>query len=210
MGAAMGLLQQDSAGQDDAARGEELTKGTSHVVVAAIVATAVVSLAIAIYVIAGQKPPVATADIVSVWAHPQHTETSGFDASGAPMPKESVDQVMVFTKVRLRNQSNFPLFLTNIMTNATLDDGIHSSFAANRGDYDRIFLAYPDLPVPHDPPISPLDTTIEPGQTAEGTFVSSFRLTKEQWDARKKLDYTFSFRYQPSLIVAPRVAITEQ
>ncbi len=142
----MSLLQQD---QDDAARGEELTKGTSHVVVAAIIATVVVTAAIAIYVIAGQKPPVATGEILAVWAHPQHTETSGFDANGAPMPKEEVDQVMVFTKVRLHNQSNLPLFLTNVLTNATLDDGIHSSYAANMADYDRIFIAYPDLPVPH-------------------------------------------------------------
>ena len=165
----MSLLQQD---QDDAARGEELTRGTSHVVVAAIIATVVVSAAIALYVIAGQKPPVATGDILSVWAHPQHTETSGFDANGAPMPKEDVDQVMVFTQVRLHNQSNNPLFLTNVMTNATLDDGIHSSYAANKTDYDRIFVAYPDLPVPHDQALSPLDTTLQPGQTVEGTFVS--------------------------------------
>ena len=66
----MSLLQQDSTGLDDAARGEELTKGTSHVVVAAIVATVVVGIAIAIYVIAGQKPPVATGQIVAIWAHP--------------------------------------------------------------------------------------------------------------------------------------------
>ncbi len=203
----MSLLQQD---QDDAARGEELTRGTSHVVVAAIIATVVVSAAIALYVFVGQKPPVATADILSVWAHPQHTETSGFDANGAPMPKEDVDQVMVFTKVRLHNQSNFPLFLTNVVTNATLSDGIHSSYAANKTDYDRIFVAYPDLPVPHDQALSPLDTTLQPGQTLEASFVSSFRMTKEEWDGHTKLDYTFTFRYQPNLTVTPHVAITEQ
>ena len=203
----MSLLQQD---QDDAARGEELTRGTSHVVVAAIIATVVVSAAIALYVILGQKPPVATADILSVWAHPQHTETSGFDANGAPMPKEEVDQVMVFTKVRLHNQSNFPLFLTNVVTNATLSDGIHSSYAANKTDYDRIFLAYPDLPVPHDQGLSPLDTTLQPGQTLEASFVSSFKMTKQEWDGHTKLDYTFTFRYQPNLTVTPHVAITEQ
>lgn len=206
----MSLLQQDPAEQDDAARGEELTRGTSHVVVAAIIATVVVTAAIALYVFFGQKPPVATADILSVWAHPQHTETSGFDANGAPMPKEEVDQVMVFTKVRLHNQSDFPLFLTNVVTNATLGDGIHSSYAANKTDYDRIFVAYPDLPVPHDQALSPLDTTLQPGQTEEASFVSSFRLTKQEWDAHTKLDYTFSFRYQPNLVVTPHVAITEQ
>ena len=206
----MSLLQQDEVELDVTARGEELTKGSSHVVIAAIVATVVVGAAIAIYVIAGQKPPVATGEIVAVWAHPQHTETSGLDANGAPMPKEIVDQVMVFTQVKLHNQTDHPLFLVNILTNATLDDGIHSSYAANKADYDRIFIAYPDLPVPHLTPISPLDTTIDPGQTVEGTFVSAFKMTKQQWDARKKLDYTFSFRYQPELVLTPQVAITEQ
>jgi hypothetical protein len=207
----MSLLHQDiDEGKDDAALGEELTKGTSHVVIAAIVATVVVSAAIAIYVIAGQKPPVARVDVLSVWAHPQHSESSGIDANGAPMLKEEVDQVMVFTRVRIHDQSTYPLFLTNVITNVTLDDGIHSSYAANKVDYDRIFIAYPDLPVPHDQPISPLDTTLQPGQTIEGTVVSAFRLTKAQWDARKKLDFTFSFRYQPNLEVTPHVPVTEQ
>ena len=206
----MSLLQQDSTELDDAARGEELTKGSSHVVIATIVAAVIVGAAIAIYVIAGQKPPVATGEIVAVWAHPQHTETSGLDASGAPMPKEIVDQVMVFTHVKLHNQSDHPLFLSNVTTNVTLPDGIHSSYAANKGDYDRVFVAYPNLPVPHLTPISPLDTEIDAGQTVEGTFLSAFKMTKQEWDARKKLDYTFAFRYQPNLELTPQVPVTEQ
>ena len=197
---------------DDAARGESLTKGTSHVAIAAIIATVVVAAAIAIYVIAGQKPPIATGEVVAVWAHPQHTETSGFDASGAPMPKLSVDQVMVFVKVRLHNQSTFPLFLSNVTTDVTLDDGIHSSYAANKGDYERVFIAYPDITVPHGTPISPLNTQIDAGQTVEGEFLSAFKMTKQQWDARKKLDFTLSFRYQPNMVLVPQpqVAIIEQ
>jgi len=207
----MSLLHQNTEEElDDAARGESLTRGTSHVVIAAVVATAVVAVAIAIFVISGQKGTLASGEIVAVWVHPQHTETAGLDANGAPMPKEEVDQVMVFTKVKLRNQSKFPLFLNNVMTNITLNDGIHSSYAANKGDYDRTFIAYPDLPVPHDPGISPLDTTLNPGETVEGMFVSAFRISKEQWDAHKTLDYTFTFRYQPNLVVTPHVPVTEQ
>ena len=97
----MSLLQQDAAGVDDAALGEELTKGSSHVVWATIAATVVVSIAIGTYVFMERTPPPASGEIVAVWAHPQHTETSGLDASGAPMPKEEVDQVMVFTQVKL-------------------------------------------------------------------------------------------------------------
>ena len=108
----MSLLHQDTPEvTDDAALGEELTKGSGHIISATVIAAILVSVAIAVYFIAGQKPPAVTGEIVSVWAHPQHTETSGLDANGAPMPKEVFDQVLVFAEVRLHNQSNQPLFL---------------------------------------------------------------------------------------------------
>jgi len=203
----MSLLHQEE--HDDAALGEELTKGTSHVVIASVVAAVVVTIAIAAYFIAGQNKPLATGEVVAVWAHPQHTETSGFDASGAVMPKEVFDQVMVFADVKLHNQSNVPLMMQNIITNATLDDGIHSSYAAPASEYERIFVAYPNLPVPHGKPLS-LETEIDPGQTVEGTFVSAFKLDKQQWGARKALNFTFAFRYQPSLVLTPQTPVTEQ
>jgi hypothetical protein len=205
----MSLLRQENSELDDAALGEELTKGTSHVVVATVIATILVSVAIAAYVIAGQKPPAVTGDILAVTPHPMHVETSGFDANGAPMPRESFDLVYVFTRVRLHNQSKAPLFLSNMLTNTTLADGIHSSYAASAADYDRIFLAYPDLPVTHDKAI-PLESTIDPGQTVEGTMVSAFKLTKEEWDARKDLNFTFEFRYQPNLVLAPHFAVIDR
>ena len=205
----MSLLHQDTPEVDDAALGEELTKGSGHIISATVIAAILVSVAIAVFFIAGQKPPAVTGEVVSVWAHPQHTETSGLDANGAPMPKEVFDQVLVFAEVRLHNQSNQPLFLLNILTNSTLQDGIHSSYAASQSDYDRIFLAYPDMPVPHGPGL-PLSLTLDPGQSVDGTFVSSFRMTKEQWDQRKDLNFSFSFRYQPVLILTPKTAIIER
>ncbi len=206
----MSLLHQDTPEEiDDAARGEELTKGSSHLVWATVVAAVLVTIAIAIYVIAGQKPPAVTGDIVAVWAHPQHTETSGLDANGATMAKETFDQVLVFAEVRLHNQSKLPLFLLNILTNATLDDGIHSSYAASQSDYDRVFLAYPDMPAPHGPGL-PINLALDPGQSVDGTFVSSFRLTKQQWDARKDLNFSFTFRYQPVLKLTPTAAVIER
>lgn len=205
----MSLLQKEDAELDDAARGESFTKGTSHVVVASVVATILVSLAIAAYVILGEKPPVVTGEILGVTAHAMHTESAGTDANGAPIPQESFDQVYVFTRVRLHNQSPGPVFLSSILTNASLPDGVHSSYAASASDYDRIFLAYPDMPVPHDKAL-PLDTTIDSGQTVEGTVVSAFKLAKQDWDARKDLNYTFAFRYQPSVVLTPRIAVLDR
>jgi hypothetical protein len=202
----MSLLQQDTSRIDDAARGEELTKGSGHLVAASIIAAVVVSVAIAIYFIAGSKPPVITGEVEQVWVHPQHSESSGFDANGAPMARESFDEVYVFAQIKLHNQTNQPQLLHSIMTNATLDDGIHSSYAATASDYDRLFAAIPYLPVPHGKPLSP-QLTINPGQTVEGTIVSAFRVTRQQWDARKSLDFTLGIPYQPSLTLAPQAAI---
>lgn len=205
----MSLLEKETSERVDVSLGQSYTRGSSHVVWATIAATVLVTIAIAIYVIAGQKPPAVTGEVVAVWAHPQHTETSGLDANGAPMPKEVFDQVLVFAEVRLHNQSKAPLFLVNVLTNAALDDGIHSSYAASQSDYDRVFIAYPGMGVPHGPAL-PMNLELDPGQTVDGTFVSSFRLTKQQWDARKKLNFTFSFRYQPNLVLAPTNAVIEQ
>jgi hypothetical protein len=199
----MSLLQQDAQKEmDDAARGEEYTKGTSHVVIAAIVAAVLVTAAIAAYVILGQKPPVATGEIEQVWIHPQHTETSGFDANGAPMPKTVMDQVYVFALVKLHNQSKDPLFLRNAMANTTMPDGIQSVYAATASDYDRVFIAYKDMPVPHGQALS-LQSTLNPGQTVEGTIVSAFRMSKQQWDTGKNLSFTIGIQYQPDLVLTP-------
>jgi hypothetical protein len=204
----MSLLQQDSPELDDAARGEELTKGSTHVILAGIISAVVVSAAIAIYIVAGQTPPAITGEIEQVWAHPMHSESSGFDASGAPEPKEVLDQVLVFAQVKLHNQSQAPLFLHQIMTNAKLDDGILSVYAATAVQYNELFIVHPELAALHGKALSP-DTTIEAGQTVEGTIVSAFRLTKQQWDARKDLNFTFAVRYQPQLVLTPKAAVTE-
>jgi hypothetical protein len=205
----MSLLSQEPTDTTiEAAPGESYTKGSSHMVVAGIVAVVLVTVAIAIYVVTGEKPPASTGQILDVWAHPMHTESSGFDANGAVIPKESIDQVLVFAHVRLHNQAKQRIFLHQILTNITLDDGLHSSYAAMPTDYERIFKAYPSLAQWHATPLSP-DTTIEPGETKEGTFVSSFRLTKQQWEAQKNLNFTFAFQYLPSLTLTPTVQLTE-
>lgn len=205
----MSLLRQDSTQSDHAARGEEFTKGSSNRLLAAIIAAILVSIAIFLYVRLGEKPPVASAEVTNVAAHLMHRETPGVDASGKPMPKDVFDQVLVFAHVRLRNQTKGPLFLHQVMVNATLPDGIHTSYAATPIDYERVFQAYSELAPLHGHPI-PVETTIEAGQTLEGDYVSSLRLSKPEWDSRKDLNLTFAFRYQPILTATPTGPIIDR
>jgi hypothetical protein len=201
----MSLLQQEKR---DAA-GESYTKGTSHVILATVIAVVLVSAAMTVYVISGEKAPASTGEIVDVWAHPMHTETSGWDANGAAIPKEEIDQLLLFTHVRLHNQGKQPIFLHQALANLTLPDGIHSSYAAMPSDYERLFKAYPQLQQWHASPISP-DLTIQPGETKEGTFVCSYRMTKADWESRKGLGYTFNFQYLPALVLDWKGTVTER
>lgn len=201
----MSLLHQEQL--DDAARGEEFTKGTTHILIASVLAAIVVTIIIVVYVITGQKPPAMTGEVEQVWVHPMHTVTSGYDASGAPIPQESFDQVLVIARIKLHNQSHIPLFLLNIMTNATLGDGIHSSYAATTTQFDELFMMHPELAALHGPALSP-QATIEAGADAEGTIVSAYRMTAQDWAAHQNLNFSVGIRYQPNLVLTPKVPET--
>jgi hypothetical protein len=206
----MSLLHQETSEEiDDAALGESFTKGSSHVVVASLIAFVLVSIAIAVYVLAGQKPPVATGEIVQVWAHPRHGETSGFDANGEPMPKETFDQLLIFAHVKLHNQSKVPLYLEDVLANTELGDVTLHVDAGDSAQYEEVFLAYPELAALHAKVVQPR-TMIAPGATLDGNAFWATRLTKQEWDARKHLDFTFKFQYQSSLVLAPHSAVMEQ
>lgn len=205
---AMSLLHQESEELDDAARGESFTKGTSHVVWAAIIATVLVSIAVAVYVITGTKPPVAAGEIVQVWAQPRHVVTPGLDANGEAMPVETFDEVLVFAHLKLTNQSKFPLVLENVLANVKLGGGTLSVTSGSMAQYQEVFLAYPELAWLHADAFPPR-ATLAPGQTLEGNAFWTVRRNKKEWDARKGLDFTFVLQYQPDLVLAPRSAVIE-
>jgi hypothetical protein len=221
----MSLLHQESEAEiDDAARGEEFTKGSSHIVWAGIIAAISVSMVVAVFMLASRTPPVAAGEIVQVWTHPCHVETSGVDANGEAMAKESFDQILVFAHVKLQNQSKYPLVLQNVLANVMLADGPLSVSAGSVAQYQEAFLAYPELAALHTETFSP-HMTIAPRQSVDGNIFWVVRLNKQQWDARKDwaadsnhhdpgskygLNFTFSIQYQPSLVLAPQTAIIEQ
>jgi hypothetical protein len=205
----MSLLLGQKSGEEigGAAPGEEYTKGSSHLVWASLIAVLVVSVAIAAFVLAGEKPPVAAGEIVQVWACPQHVETSGLDANSASMDKESFDRVLLFAHVKLRNRSGNPLLLEDILANLRLADGTLSVSAGSPSQFEEVFVAYPKLAALHGNVLAP-HTIIAPGQSLDGTVFWAIRRGKQEWEARQRLDFTFKFQYQPSLKLTPRAAVT--
>jgi hypothetical protein len=206
----MSLLRQEPGQEiDDAARGESFTKGSSHVVWATVIAVVLVSLVVAFYAWTGQKKPVVSGEIVQVWAHPRHVETSGVDPAGAPMAVDVFDEVLVFAHIKLENQTKDPLYLQDVLANAALSDGVLSVSAGNAAQFEEVFIAYPELASLHSNCLAPR-TWIAPGQKLEGTAFWAVRRTRQEWDARKDLNFTFSFQYQSSVTLAPHTAVIEQ
>jgi hypothetical protein len=205
----MSLLQRNSPDLDDAARGEDFTRGSSHIVWAAVIAAIVISIAVVAYAVVTKEMPAATGQVARTTVHFVHHESNALDAAGNPMPKEAFDQALVFTHIQIHNQSKIPLFVRQIMTNVTLDDGIHTSYAAVPHDYERLFQANPDLAALQGKPL-PTDMTIQPGQSLEGDIVAAFRLTQEQWNANKGINYAVSLQYQPDLILPGPMIVNVQ
>jgi len=203
-------IQNDPIHEHDASSdGEDLAKGSSYILLTTIIAFVLVSVGIAAFLLANRKPPVAAGEIVQVWAHSVHTLTTPTDANGVTGPTEKFDQVLVFASVRVRNQSDQPIVIKELLTNATFDDGVHSSYAAGAVDFDRIFIAYPELAGLHGKPLL-RDTIIPPGQVADGMIVSSFHVTQTQWAAKKDVRVTVGLKYPPDLVLVPKGPITEQ
>ena len=65
------------------------------------------------------------------------------------------------------------------------------------------------MPVPHGQALS-LQSTLNPGDTEEGTIVSAFRMSKQEWDAGKNLSFTIGIQYQPDLVLTPHTAAIVQ
>jgi hypothetical protein len=222
----MSLLHQESQEEiDGAALGEELTKGSSHVVLARVIAAVLVTVAVAIVVLASHRPPVARGQIVQVWAYPRHGQTSGIDANGDAKAQESFDQVLLFAHVKLHNQSKVPLTLQDVLANVRQVDGVPLSVSAGSvAQFEEAFLAFPKLDASHRKPLA-RHTVLDPGQSLDGTAFWVFRMTRQQWDARKDwlpdpkhsdpgsksgLNFTFSIQYQRDLVLAPQTAVMEQ
>ncbi|WP_263356899.1 hypothetical protein [Acidicapsa ligni] len=203
-------LQPDTINSDDASsHGEDYAKGSGHLIWTTIIAFVVLSLGIALFLVAIHKPPVAAGEVTQVWVHPVHTITTPTDANGVQSTARAFDQVLVFANIHLVNQSDQPIVLKEMLSNITLADGIHSSYAAGPTDYERIFIAYPALKSLHAKTLQP-DTILQPNQVLDGMIVSAFRVSKEEWAARKDLNFTFQFKNHPSLVLTSKAGITEQ
>jgi hypothetical protein len=166
-----------------------------------VIAAIVVSIALGLYVYLGEKPPVASGEVLASTVYPVHTSINNGAGGNDGMAgsSESYDQVIVVTKVRIRNQTDIPLFVQDIGSAIKLPDGSQqANVAASNTDMDRVFQAYPSLSYLRADPI-PRDMTLSPGQAVEGLAIFNYPITKEQWDTLQTAKVVVQFMHQKNL-----------
>jgi len=137
------------------------------------VALVIVAIAVAIVMYVFRAKPVAQ---------------GGIDAVYFSQP-ETMPNAMVLLNVTLRNVGDKTLYVKTITANLKTDQGDNSDDAASASDYDRYFMAYPDLKAAAIQPLV-VETKIVPGAEQKGSVLVSFPVNKQQFDARKDLTVT--------------------
>ncbi len=166
-----------------------------------VIAAIVVSIAMGLYVYLAQKPPVASGEVLASTVYPVHASiNNGTGANdGMAGSSESIDQVIILTKIKIRNQTDIPLFVQDIGSAIKLPDGTEqTNVAASDSDVDRVFQAYPSLSYLRADPLH-RDITLSPGQSAEGLAIFNYPITKEQWDTLQTAKVVVQFMHQKNL-----------
>jgi hypothetical protein len=171
-----------------------------------VIAAIVVSIALGLYVYLGQKPPVAAGEILTMNLYPVHALiNSGGGPEGMQGQGEYYDQLLILAKIRIRNQTDIPLFMQDISATIKLPDGSEQvNVTAADKDMDRVFQAYPSLSYLRADSIR-RDTTLNPGQSVQGLTIFNFPITKEQWDTLQSAKVVVSLMHHKNLeLLLPR------
>src|SRR5208283_1024072 len=111
---------------------------------------------------------------------------------------------MVLLQVTLRNVGDKTLYIKTIKGNLKTDQDL-SDDAASPSDYDRYFMAYPDLKEHSTQPLV-VEMKIAPGAEQKGAVLVSFPVTREQFDARKDLNVTIQPYDQNPIVLREKSA----
>jgi hypothetical protein len=131
----------------------------------------------------------------------------GIDAVFFSQP-ENMPNAMVLLLVTLHNVGGKTLYIKNITANVKTGENDYPDSAASAGDYDRYFMAYPDLKAAATAPLV-VETKIAPGAEQKGSVLVSFPINKEQFDARKDLTVTIEPYDQGPIVLREKSAQTK-
>lgn len=175
----------------------------THPLIAGLAAVIIVVACIGGYVWVNNKPPVHAGQVLSVTAYPIHRELStGSGLGGVNGGNNVYDEVIVIANVRIKSQTDIPLFLHDMYGDVTLANGeVQRDLAASGSDFRKVFVAYPALAPQQKPPM-PRGITLAPGQQIDGQMVFHYPISQQDWNSRKAFNIDVEFIHQKDLILS--------
>ncbi len=178
-------------------RGSALTAAIS-----VIAALCIIAAVIAGFYYFDTPPPASQGRVLSIDVFPIHnTSGGGVIAGGISGQPETFNEVMLLANVQVKNTAKVPIRIFDldsylyIPNSDTYEDG-----AASHRDFERVFLAYPQLKSKEAPPLR-RDITLQPGQVVTGQLVYHYPITLQQWQARTKLHIVIVWKHQNNLVL---------
>jgi hypothetical protein len=167
-----------------------------------ILAAVVIPIAVvAAYVLINREPVPYAGQVVSLNVYPIHRDLSqSTTTEGVGGQNDVFDEILLLADVRITNTAKIPLYVHDMWAVVDLPDEAEHSTAVSGSDFDKVFIAYPDLKQYQKPPLE-RDTTIQPGQQVEGMMIFSYQISKAKWDSRSGTDLSISFLHQNPLVM---------
>jgi hypothetical protein len=153
------------------------------------------------YVWLNRVPTPYAGQVLSVNIYPIHEDLSQpTSTEGIGGRNDVYDEVLVLADVRIRNVGKIPLFLHDMWAMANFPNESDRSTAASASDFDKVFIAYPNLKQFQKAPL-PRDLTIQPGQQVEGQMIFNYQMNQTQWNSRSGEDVYVDFLHQKPLML---------
>ena len=113
---------------------------------------------------------------------------------------EAQDDLYVLTTLHIDNRSKMPLTIDDITAVLTPSDDSDPTTASAipQTGLDGMYVTFPALKPLSGPPL-PRETTIQPGDHAEGMVMLHFPVAEADWNSRKSATVTISFYHQDPL-----------
>jgi hypothetical protein len=167
-----------------------------------ILAAIIIPVAVvAAYVVINREAVPYAGQVLSVNVYPIHRDFSQpTTTEGIGGQNDVYDEILLLADVRIQNTTKIPLFIHDMWATVDLPDETDHSTAASGSDFEKVFIAYPELKQYQKSPLR-RDFTIQPGQQVEGQMIFNYQMNKAKWDSRTGTDISISFLHQNPLVL---------
>jgi hypothetical protein len=140
--------------------------------------------------------------VLSLEVVPIHNVSGGgVIAGGVSGQPEAFNEIMVFATVALKNTGKVPIHLIDMDAYVYVPGGtIYQNGAASQTNFNRVFLAYPNLKSKEGKPLL-RDTILKPGEQTTGQLIFHYPFTLKQWQSHTKIHLVFTWTHQPNLVI---------